>query len=207
MKYSMFIIIIGALCLSTYSNVVLDTGDISPAFRFDIGAYNNFGELYTSPHLFLAFKYGVSTATEFFGYMNYGRYFESPYSTSAISVGIGSRLALIKEGEFDSPVAAHFKIRGDVDTNSGMNLYNVYTNICMSYNLMEVFSLKPYMSIGLRYTNAKLENLKEGSLKFDETRAFITFGTEYMVTWHYSILGEITFSDVVTLAASIRFTL
>lgn len=207
MKRILFGFAILFLCLNIYSQTVLDTGDINPGYYFDIGMYNNFGEFLSSPHIFLAFKYGFSRSTEFFTYIDYGRYFKGASAKTGLSVGMGARFALIKEGEFDVPLAAHFKIKGDTDIISGMDLYNIYANVCISYDLLEMLSLKPYTSFGIRYTNAKLYYKDHGHHKMDEQRAFITFGTEYRIDWHYSVFGEITFSDEINVGASFRLNL
>lgn len=186
---------------------ILDTGDISQGLTFDSGLYNNFGDLYSSPHIFAKLKYGLSRSTEIFGYIDFGKYFKGPQSKTGVSAGAGARFALVKEGELDHPISGHFGIKGDADIISGIDIYNIYANVCFSYNLIDTVKLKPYLSLGLHYNNSRLYLRHESNLAEDNTNLFATLGTEYEIDRRYSVLGEFTFSEEITIAVLFRINM
>ncbi len=201
------LMVVFMVCSTVYSQVVLDTGDIAHGLFFDSGLYNNFGDEYSSPHIFLLLKYGFSRSTALYCYIDYGEYFKHPYDKNGIAVGAGAKLALIKEGELDIPLAANFGIKGDADIISDMDLYNIVANVTASYNILEEMSLKPYISLGIRYTDYKVYTEHFNDMDSDDYRGFAVLGTEYRINDLYSIFGEISVSDDITAGASFRMNL
>jgi hypothetical protein len=207
MKRILLFLLVLPFAINSFSQVILDTGDINSGFYLDAGLYNNFGDQYSSPHGFLMIKYGLSRSTALFGYIDYGRYFKDPYDKHGPAVGAGVKLALIKEGELDIPLASSFVLKGDIDIISDMDIYNLYAYAVVSYNLLDEAGLKPYISFGMRYTDVKLYRGQFGNIASDDTEGFITAGTEYRINQKYSVFGEMTFSDEATAGASLRISL